>query len=140
MAPRRTELSETELEVLKELWDAGRATVRELHERLAAGGRQWAYTTVLTFVARLEAKGYVAGEKTGVAHVFRPVVTRDKLLSRKLADLAQDLCDGTATPLVKALVQGKKFSRQEIDQFRQLIDELETGAAKPPTNKSKRTR
>jgi predicted transcriptional regulator len=137
MAPRRTELSETELEVLKALWAAGSGTVRELHERLARQGRQWAYTTVLTFLMRLEAKGYVASEKTGVAHCFRPVVTRETLLRQKLVTLAEELCDGTASPLVRALVEGGRFSRDEIDQLRRLVDELDhestTGkaAAKP---------
>lgn len=126
MATRRIQLSDTELEVLKALWEARAATVRELHEKLAAEGRQWAYTTVLTFLVRLETKGFVASERSGVAHVYRPVVTRETLLRRKLSDLARELCDGASTPLVKALVQGKKFSPDEIDQFRQLIDELES--------------
>jgi predicted transcriptional regulator len=137
VAPRRTELSETELEVLKALWAAGSGTVRELHEQLTTQGRQWAYTTVLTFLMRLEAKGYVASEKSGVAHVFRPVVSREKLLRQKLVNLAEELCDGTATPLVRALVEGQRFSPDEIDQFRRLVDELEQdstsgrSAAKP---------
>lgn len=127
--PRRTELSESELEVLKALWDCGAGTVRALHEHLAAQGRQWAYTTVLTFLMRLEMKGYVASEKSGAAHVYRPLVTREKLLSRKLADLADELCDGTTTPLVRALVQGQSFSPEEIVQFRRLLDELESPPA-----------
>ena len=125
MATRRTELSDAELLVLKALWQRGAATVRELHARLGAQGQDWAYTTVLTFLMRLEAKGYIASEKTGVAHVFRPLVSRESLLRQKLAGLAEDLCDGTATPLVRALVEGRRFSSEEIDQFRRLLDELE---------------
>lgn len=134
MAPRKTDLSETELEILKTLWEARAATVRELHERLAGQGRQWAYTTVLTFLTRLEAKGYVASEKSGVAHVFRPLVSREKLLRQKLVNLAADLCDGTASPLVRALVEGQRFSADEISQFRRLLDELEA----PPQKSAKR--
>jgi predicted transcriptional regulator len=141
MAPRRVEISETELEVLKALWEAGSATVRELHERLSAGGRVRAYTTVLTFLMRLEAKGYVASDDSGVAHVFRPIVSREALLRRKLVSLADDLCDGTATPLMRALVQGRRFSAAEIDQFRRLLDELEhPPRANQPPSKPKRRR
>jgi predicted transcriptional regulator len=120
------ELSETELEILKSLWEHGPATVREVHERLAGVGRQWAYTTVLTFLMRLEAKGYAASTRAGAANVFRAVVDREMLLKQRLGHLARDLCDGMATPLVKALVQGQKFSADEIDQFRRLLDELES--------------
>lgn len=140
MAPRRTDLSETELDILKALWEAGSATVRGLHEQLAAQGRQWAYTTVLTFLTRLQTKGYVASEKAGIAHVFRPVVSREKLLRQKLVDLAAELCDGTSSPLVRALVEGQKFSADEISQFRRLLDELEPPAARKADRKKKHDR
>ncbi len=125
MATRRMELSETELEVLKALWELERATIRELYERLERDGRNWAYTTVLTFVGRLESKGYVVSDKSGVAHVFRPIVSRDALLRQRLTHLAADLCEGTATPLVHALVEGQRFSPEEIARFRELLDRLE---------------
>jgi BlaI family penicillinase repressor len=138
MSSRRSPLSETELEVLKALWDRGSGTVREINELLSQRGRRWAYTTVLTLLARLESKGYVASDKSGLAHVFRPLVTRDKLLSQRLITLAEELCEGTATPLVHALVQGQRFTAEEIEQFRALLDELEPKAErKPPKGKRK---
>ena len=138
MSSRRSPLSETELEVLKALWDRGSGTVREINELLSQRGRRWAYTTVLTLLARLESKGYVASDKSGLAHVFHPLVTRDKLLSQRLITLAEELCEGTATPLVHALVQGQRFTAEEIEQFRALIDELEPKAErKPPKGKRK---
>ena len=138
MSSRRSPLSETELEVLKALWDCGSGTVREINELLSQRGRRWAYTTVLSLLARLESKGYVASDKSGLAHVFRPLVTRDKLLSQRLITLAEELCEGTATPLVHALVQGQRFTAEEIEQFRALLDELEPKAErKPPKGKRK---
>jgi len=138
MPPRLTPLSETELEVLRALWDRGAGTVREINELLAERGRRWAYTTVLTLLARLEGKGYVASDKSGVAHVFRPLVTREKLLSQRLDTLAAELCEGTATPLVHALVQGRRFTPDEIARFRQLLDEIEEKSAhSPPKRKRK---
>ena len=143
MSGRQPPLSETELEVLKALWERGAGTVRELNELLGERGRRWAYTTVLTLLVRLEGKGYVSSDKRGLAHVFRPIVSRDKLLRQRLTHLAEDLCDGTATPLVQALVAGRRFSPREIEQFRHLLDELETrqepAAARTP-DKRKRKR
>ena len=132
MEARRGSISETELDVLKELWENGPATVRVLNERLRRQGRRWAYTTVLTLLQRLEAKGYVASDKSGVAHVFRPALTRDKLLQQRLKDLANQLCEGTATPLVLALVEGQRFTPEEISRFRQLLDQLESKKKPPP--------
>jgi predicted transcriptional regulator len=124
--PRRTSISETELDLLKWLWAHGPATVREINDLSRRQGRRWAYTTVLTMLQRLEAKGYVVSDKSGIAHIFRPAVTRDRLLRQRLKDLANQLCEGTATPLVRALVEGQRFTAQEISQFRELLDRLES--------------
>jgi len=125
VAARWAPISETELDVLKVLWEQGPATVRAVNAVLRRQGRRWAYTTALTLLQRLEAKGYVASDKSALAHVFRANVSRDRLLRRRLRDLASQLCEGTATPLVQALVEGHRFTAEEIDHFRRLLDQLE---------------
>ena len=137
MPARKPPLSETELDVLKVLWELGSGTVREINEVLRKRERRWAYTTVLTLLTRLQAKGYVESDKSEVAHVFRPSVSRDKLLRQRLSHLAEDLCEGTATPLVHALVHARRFSPEEIEGFRRLLDELES-QPKPDVKKSRR--
>jgi predicted transcriptional regulator len=128
MASRREELSEAEQEVLKTLWELGSGTVREVHEALQRQGRGRAYTTVLTFLGRLESKGYAASDKAALAHVFRATVSREALLVQRLTKLVDEVCEGTATPLVQALVQGRRFSKNDIARFRQLLDDLEQKA------------
>src|SRR5437016_2369819 len=103
VAARQAPISDTELEVLKVLWDRGPGTVRELDAHLRRQKRRWAYTTVLTLLQRLEAKGYVRSDKRDLAHVFHPAVTRARLLRRRMKDLADELCEGAAAPLVQAL-------------------------------------
>lgn len=122
---RSTPISDTEMEVLKALWDHGPGTVRELHALLGQRGNKWAYNTVLTLLQRLEAKEVVRSDKSGLAHVFHARVSRDKLLQQRLKHLAKELCDAEAAPLVLALIEGHRFTSEEIDQFRQLLDQLE---------------
>ena len=122
---RRSSVSETELDILKVLWEHGPGNVREINIHLQQMGRRWAYTTVLTLLQRLEAKGLVRSDKSGLAHVFKAAVSRDKLLKQRLKDLANQLCEGTATPLVMALVEGQSFTAEEISQFHELLDRLD---------------
>jgi BlaI family transcriptional regulator, penicillinase repressor len=122
-------VSETELAVLKVLWEKEQGTVRELQAILRDQGRNWAYTTVQTLLNRLEQKGVVASDKSSLAHVYRSVVSRDRMLQQRLSDLADELCEGTASPLMLALVEGARFTPEDIDQFRKLLDQLE--ASKP---------
>jgi predicted transcriptional regulator len=125
VAARRPSIGDHELEVLKVLWEQGPAAVRDVNSVLRRQGRRWAYTTVLTMLQRLEAKGYVTSDKSALAHVFRAAVSRDRFLRQRLKDLSSRLCEGTATPLVLALVEGHRFTPAEIDQFRRLLDQLE---------------
>lgn len=122
-------IGQIELEVLKVLWESGPSTVREVLARLADQDER-AYNTVLTHLQRLEAKGFVSSTKGGVANVYRAVVSRNGLLKQRLKDLANQLCAGTATPLVLALVEGGRFTAEEIDHFRRLLDELESKKGK----------
>ena len=121
---RRSPVSDAELEVLKVLWTGGPATVRDVRASLRSRKRRLAYNTVLTLLTRLKEKGYVAADRRDTAHLFRAKVTREALLGSTLSALAERLCDGTASPLVHALVRGQRFSSEEIAHFRKLIDDL----------------
>lgn len=121
---RRSPVSDAELEVLKVLWEGGAATVRDVAAALRRRRRRLAYNTVLTLLSRLREKGYVTADRRDTAHVFAPAVTRDELLGSSLATLADRVCDGTASPLVHALVRSQRFSADEIAHFRKLLDDL----------------
>lgn len=133
MPPTPLAISETELEVLKILWEHGPGTVREVRELLLTerradknAGRPLAYTTVQTLLTRLQQKHYVSTTPRGRAHVFQPDVTREEFLGEHLDDLADRVCEGTALPLVLSLVQGRQFSADEIRSFRKALDEMES--------------
>jgi predicted transcriptional regulator len=125
VASRRLAVSDTELEVLKVLWEQGPRTVRDTVAILREQGRTWAYNTVLTLLQRLEAKGYVRADKGSLAHVFHAAISREELLRQHLQELADQLCEGTPAPLVLALVEGQRLTSAEIEQLRQLLDRLE---------------
>lgn len=121
---QRSPVSDAELEVLKVLWATAPATVRDVVTALGKRRRRLAYNTVLTLLSRLREKGYVTADRRETAHLFRPLVTRDQLLGSTLSALADRLCDGTASPLVQALVRDQRLSSEEIADLRKLLDEL----------------
>ena len=124
--PKRVPVSDAELEVLKVLWTRGGMTVRDVAAALRKQRRRLAYNTVLTLLSRLREKGYVDADRRETAHLFRAVVTRDGLLGSSLAALADRVCDGTASPLLLALVKDQRLSQEEIAELRQLLDSLPT--------------
>lgn len=122
-------ISDSELDVLKALWEAGGpTTVRDLADMFADDARDWAYTTVQTLLNRLVEKGFAETGKAGRALVYTPLVTMDGLVGMQLGEIADRVCEGNSSPLVLNLAKTASFTRDEIDSFRQLLDELEENA------------
>ena len=125
MAQLEYDLGAAELEVLKVLWDGGPLTVRQVHTHLHECGRKVAYTTVLTFLTRLEQKNYVVSDKSELAYVYRAAVSRDRVGRSRLKNLVQQLYDGAVAPAVLQLVRSETLTREELDEFQALIDRLD---------------
>ncbi len=131
----RPAISDAERAVLKILWEHGPGTVRELQEQLAGEGQEWTRSTVITLLQRLEKKGYAASDKSGFAFVFRAAVSLEDVLHQRLEQLTQELSAGDPAPLVLAFAERHRFTEEEIQRFRKMIDQME---AKRPRRKSDR--
>jgi predicted transcriptional regulator len=64
-------LTTQELAIMKVVWRLGDVTVRDVYEALRET-RRIAYTTVMTMMNILEAKGYLKKAKDDRAHRYRP--------------------------------------------------------------------
>lgn len=126
MSQRDYDLGEAELQVLRALWDGGPATVREVMNHLHENGRKVAYTTVLTFLSRLELKAFVRSDKRGQAYIYRAVVSRNQITRSRLKTMLDELFDGEAAPLVLQLMKTERFSTEELAELQKLIDRLES--------------
>jgi predicted transcriptional regulator len=126
MKDREYELGDAELEVLKSLWEDGPGTVREVLNRLTRRGRNPAYTTVQTFLTRLEQKGFVRADKSDLAYRYAARVTRERISKSRLRELLDQLYDGAAGPLVLQLVQNERLTPEEIETLQKLIERLDS--------------
>ena len=130
MASGRPAMSDAEREVLRVLWDHGPQTVRNILPLLKSQGQEWTRSTVITLLQRLEKKGYVASDKSLFAFVFRPIVSREQVMHACMVDLAGELCEGDAMPLVLAFAERHRFSADELARLRKLIDDLDAKRGK----------
>lgn len=124
-----TTVGDGELQVLKVLWDRGPSTVRDILPVLESQGHEWAYTTVLTMLDRLRDKGVVEAEKVGNANRFSPAMSREQVVHDELADLIDRYCDRGMAPLMLALVESSRFTPEEIEELRAMLDRLEQDSA-----------
>src|SRR5436190_10579799 len=137
--PREAQdVTEAELAVMRRLWEAGRASIRQLADALYgedAGGAQ--YATVQKQLERLEAKGFVRRDRTLFVHLFSATVARDELVGRRLQEMVDKLCEGSLAPVLSHLFKGKPLTEAERRALRALIDDDDENNA---GGKSQRTR
>ena len=131
MSEKEYDIGTAELEVLSVLWELGPSTVRAVLNHLHGRGRRVAYTTVLTYMTRLEAKGLVRTDKSQQAYVYRAAVTQSKVRRSRVRQLLDQLYDGASAPLALQLIRQGRFTEEELDELRQLIDRLEAKRGGP---------
>ena len=121
---RKTQLASLQLAIMRVLWQ-GDATVGEVRDALAAEGRDLAYTTIATMLAKMERKGQVAHRSAGKAFVYHPLLRQDQVSRSMVADLAQRLFGGDVPLMVSHLLDGCELSPQELARLKALIRKKE---------------
>jgi predicted transcriptional regulator len=124
MAKRPPTIPDSELDVLKVLWERGRGTVRELLETLHESGRQWSYATVATLLDRLEAKGMVESDRSDLAFVYRPLISAQEVQQKRVTNLVEKLYGGQPGLLVMHLLKAHPLDPGQAQEVRQLLDQM----------------
>jgi predicted transcriptional regulator len=127
MAKRPPSIPDSELDVLRVLWDQDQATVREALETLRAAGRQWSYATVATLLDRLESKGLVTSDRSELAFVYRPTITAQEVRQKRLNNLVEKLYQGEPGLLVLHLLKAHPLDPRQANEVRAVLEEM-TGA------------
>ncbi|MDQ2953087.1 MAG: BlaI/MecI/CopY family transcriptional regulator [Chloroflexota bacterium] len=83
-------LGPLENEVMDLVWKRGPVTVREMVDDLGRT-RDLAYTTVMTVMVRLHAKGLLLRDRNGKTYLYRAAFTQDEHRARISRDLARGL-------------------------------------------------
>jgi BlaI family penicillinase repressor len=117
------DVTEAELNLLRVLWQRGRCSIRQLTDALyGEDGGAAQYATVQKQLDRLEAKGFVARDRSLFVHTFTASVDRDELIGRQLRDVADKLCGGSLTPILSHLARHGSLTPRQAQALRELID------------------
>ncbi len=116
--------TQSELEILRVLWERGPSTVKEVHEALSAT-KPVGYTTVLKLMQIMTVKGTVTRNERDRAHVYEACQPADRTKRQLAGDMLQKVFGGSASELVLHALSGRKASHEEIEEIRRLLDEYE---------------
>jgi predicted transcriptional regulator len=113
-------LGRLELQIMNVVWDKGKATVHDVKEAISQG-RTPAYTTILTMMRKLEAKGYLEHRVDERTFVYQPTISRQDVRHGMLRDLLDRVFGGSPTALVNSLVEQNRVTDQELHEIQRFI-------------------
>ncbi len=116
--------TEVELQILRVLWELGPSPVREIHKRLQVE-KVTNYSTTVKMLSIMLEKGLLTRDEIATPHIYRPVLTRKSAGKRMLCDLIEKVYDGSAMSLVLQALSSTKATKDELDDVRRLLDQLE---------------
>ena len=112
----------SEERVMCALWNCGKAaTRREIGAKLPAVC-EWADSTLLNFLMRLEKKGFVRSERQGNKNVYTPLVRRETYCGAATAEHLEVLCGGDLRALVEALADTGRLSYAKMEALARWLD------------------
>lgn len=95
---KKTDLTPTEFEIMRQVWGHGRVSVREVQAALRAR-RPVAYTTVMTLMDKLHRKGALHREPNGKAFRYWPAVGQTEVLTEAVQVFCDSFFDGSRAEL-----------------------------------------
>jgi len=119
-----TKPTESELEILSILWEMKEASVRQVHEKLAQS-KETGYTTTLKIMQIMHAKGLVSRDESSRSHIYSPATNKKETQSSLLKNLMNTAFGGSAQNLVMQALGQENPSKEELDEIRAFLDQLE---------------
>lgn len=116
-------LPESELELMMIIWHAGQSLSRmEIEEQLGAE-RKIGATTILSFLTRLEEKGFVRVTKAGRNNLYEALISEAEYLKSESGNLFKKLYRSSVRNFMNALYDGDNLSEHDLEELQAFLDE-----------------
>ncbi len=89
--------------------------------------QKWHEATIKTLLNRLLKKRAIRAIREGRHYLYQPILTREQWLSSESKALLDRLFGGRVAPLVAHFSRHRRMSRNDIDELKRLIAELDNG-------------
>jgi len=116
--------TESELEVLQLLWKLGPCSVRTINEELNKK-REVGYTTTLKIMQIMNEKGLVSRDTNSRTHIYQSTLKEKDTKQGLLKEFISNTFNGSAKNLVMQALGGSKTSQKELEEIKELIQQIE---------------
>lgn len=116
-------LPDSELEIMMIIWDYNKPVTRfEIEERMEKG-KKLSPTTILSFLSRLQEKGFVEVRKSGKNNVYLTLVEREDYRKVESRNVLKRLYQNSARNFLAALYDGESLSGEDLRELEEYISE-----------------
>jgi len=114
-------LSDSEWKLMNRLWEQSPRTIMELTASLKED-TGWSKNTVITMLARLEAKGAVWHEEGGRAKRYFPAVDREDAAAAATESLRSRVYGGSLGLMMSAMVESRQLTEADIAELSAILE------------------
>ena len=115
--------TDSELSILRILWENGPSTVRQVLAGLNQD-RATGYTTALKMMQIMTEKGLIERDESARPQIYRPRFSREQTERQLVGDLLERAFAGSAKRLVLQALAVKKASAKEMAEIEKLLNKL----------------
>lgn len=116
-------LPDTELELMMIIWNAKEPITRMEIEKYMDKGKNVLPNTVLSFLSRLEKKGFVKREKRGKINYYSASVEKEPYMKETGEKFLKKMFQGSLAKFAAALYDGEKLSQNETEELLKFIEQ-----------------
>lgn len=120
-------LPDSELEIMMIIWELDEPITRTKIEEQLAADRKLSPTTILSFLSRLQEKGFLEVRKEGKNNLYFPLISRESYTQSESKNILQRLYRNSAKNFLAALYDGNHLSPEDIKELEDYINEKKKG-------------
>ncbi len=110
-------LPETEFEVMLEIWNSEPPVNTAYLMEKVGRAHGWKAPTLISFLVRLEERGFVTSEKKGKERLYTPSSDKSEYIRCTSEDFVKRYHGGSFVSMLESLYRDKKLSEEDIDQL-----------------------
>lgn len=116
-------LPDSELEIMLIVWEYDRPVTRFEIESKLDEGRKLSPTTILSFLSRLQEKGFLEVRKDGKNNIYSAIITKESYMQAESKNVLKKLYKNSVKNFLTALYDGNNLSEKDLQELEDYIEE-----------------